>query len=358
LGLGLAALGGCGGCGGNDSNPGGPGGGGPQVDRLSGSGSSFVAPLMTKKWAPAFRTAKGIEIDYQSVGSGQGVSEFIAKKTDFGASDAPLNEEQARNARESGGDFIHVPLVLGAVVPFYNLPDVDKPVNFTGPILADIFLGDKAKNPIKKWNDPRLVEINKDIKLPDLPIQVAVRADGSGTSYIWTDYLSKVSPEWAKEVGRSTQPNWPVGSRQNKSDGVAGLVAQTKGGLGYVELAYVKGKKDIKYGAVKNHDGTRFLTASLEGTNSATQHIKESDINEDLSFSVTDAEGEDSYPIVGATWAVVFLKQPRDRAGALKDFFTWAIHDGQALTSELDYGSLSRPLVDKAQKKIDGIHGE
>jgi phosphate transport system substrate-binding protein len=354
LGLGLVGLGGGTGCGGNAGSPA-PGSNGPgsgdvkQVDQLSGSGSSFVAPLMTKKWAGAFNKAKGILIDYNSIGSGAGVSQMIEKKNDFAASDAPLNEEQAGKARAAGGDFIYVPLVLGAVVPFYNLPEVDQPVNFAGPILADIFLGN-----IKKWNDPRLVEINKDAKLPDLDIQVAVRADGSGTSYIWTDYLSKVSPEWKDKVGRNTQPNWPVGNRQNKSDGVAGLVAQTKGGIGYVELAYAKNKKEIKYGRVKNKAGN-FVIASLEATNAATESIKEADIPDDLAFSITDADGKDAYPIVGATWAVLFVKQPRDRAGALKDFFSWTIHDGQGMTRDLDYGALSRPLVDRAQQKIDTI---
>src|SRR5262249_26998272 len=181
-------------CGGGDSG---------KVDRLSGAGSSFVEPMM-KKWAGEYNKAKSVEIDYTSSGSGNGVTQMIEKRNDFGCTDAPMNDEQLDKARKAGGDVVHVPLVMGGVVPIYNLTGVDKPLRFTGPVLADIFLGK-----IKKWNDPAIAKINEGVALPDLAISVAHRSDASGTSYIWTDYLSKVSTEWKEKVGNSTEPKWP-----------------------------------------------------------------------------------------------------------------------------------------------------
>jgi phosphate ABC transporter phosphate-binding protein len=343
------------GCSGDNTNSNGtaPGGVKP-ADRITGSGSSFVAPMMTKKggWAPAYKKAKDLEVDYQSKGSSTGITEMIEKKNDFGCTDAPMNKEQLKKAAEGGGEVFHIPLTMAPVVPVYNLPDVEKPINFTGPILADIFLGK-----IKKWNDPALQQVNEGVKLPDLDVSVAVRADGSGTTYVWTDYLSKVSPEWEKQVGREQLPNWPVGNRAPKNDGVAGLVGGTKGTIGYVELNYAEGMKELKIGAVKNKAG-KFVTASLEGTVAAAEGLKESDVPDDLVFSLTDAAGENAYPICGAVWAVMYVKQPRDKAAAVKEFLTWVLHDGQALTKDLKYASLSKALVERAQKKVDQIKGE
>src|SRR5262249_50817907 len=221
-------------------------------------------------------------IDYISSGSGNGVTQMIDKKNDFGCTDAPMNEEQLGKA--GGPDrVLHIPLVMGGVVPVYNLPEIDRPLRFTGPILADIFLGK-----LKRWNDPALAKINEGVRLPDLEITVAHRSDASGTSYIWTDYLSKVSPEWRKKVGTSTEPKWPVGAGAPKNDGVAGLVSGTKGSIGYVELIYALDKKNLKYGAVQNKDG-QFLRASLESVTAAAANLK--DIPEDLCFSLTNAEG-------------------------------------------------------------------
>src|SRR5258708_17727031 len=214
------------GCGGN-----GPGGKGGDVDRINGGGSSFVAPMM-KKWAGEYNKARSIEIDYTSSGSGNGVTQMIEKRIDFGCTDAPMNEEQLDKARKAGGDVVHIPLVMGGVVPIYNLPEVEK-LRFTGPVLADIFLGK-----ITKWNDAALVKLNEGVTLPDKAITVAHRSDASGTSYIFTDYLSKISPEWKNKVGTSTEPKWPVGASGPKNAGVAQLVSGTKGAIGYVELIY------------------------------------------------------------------------------------------------------------------------
>jgi phosphate transport system substrate-binding protein len=347
------------GCTGNNGDPSaGGGGGGPSAkptDRITGSGSSFIAPMFTKKWMAAYHKAKDLEVDYQSKGSGAGVTEMIEKKVKFACTDAPLNEDQTKKAVEAGSPPIHVPLVIGAVAIFYNLPpEVDKPVNFTGPVLADIFLGK-----IKKWNDPALVALNPGLPLPDLNIAPVVRADHSGTSYIFSDFLSKVSPEWKEKVGTGTLPKWPdsIKNREQKSDGVAGFVSQTKGALGYVELRYTRTNPNIKYGTVKNKAGKAVLP-SLESTIAATEGIKENDIPEDLRFSMTDADGEGAYPICGATWAVSLIKQSPGDAAALKSFFTWALHEGQELTRSEEYAPVPKGLVERAQKKVDLIMGQ
>lgn len=354
LGLGLIAFAGCGGCGGNDStNSTAPGGVKP-TERITGSGSSFVAPMM-KKWSGPYHKAKDLKIDYTSKGSGAGVSEMIEKKVKFACSDAPLNEEQMAKAKEAGSDPVHVPLVIGAVAVFYNLPkDVDKPINFTGEVLADIFMGK-----IKKWNDEPLAKLNEGLKLPDLEIQPVVRADHSGTSYIFSDYLSKVSPDWKQKVGTGTLPKWAEGvkNREQKSDGVAGFVANTKGAIGYVELRYTKDKENIRFGQVKNKAG-KFILPSLDSTIAATDAIKDSNLPDDLRFSMTDGDGAGAYPICGSVWAVCLTKQSPEDAAALKTFFTWVLHDGQELTKAEDYAPLPKALVERAQKKVDTISGK
>jgi phosphate transport system substrate-binding protein len=354
LGLGLLSLGGCAGCGGNDTNSA-PGGVKP-ADRISGSGSTFVAPMMADKWAPAYNKAKGLEVDYNPSSSGQGIKDLMDKQVAFACSDAPLNKGQMEEAQKVG-DFIHVPLVIGPVAVMYNLPEVpkDKPLNFTGPILADIYLGK-----ITKWNDDRIKEINKDANLPNTNIAVVSRSDGSGTSYIFTDYLAKVSESWKKDVGEAnTLPKWPqaVKNQEKGSGGVAGLVQKTPGAIGYVEFRYTRGKADIKYGNVQNA-AKKFVAPSLDSTVAATEHLKEGDIPDDLRFSMTNAEGDESYPICGATWAVMFTKQAPDKAAALKEFFGWVLTTGQGMCKAEDYAPLPKALVDRAQKKVDAIKGQ
>jgi phosphate transport system substrate-binding protein len=321
------------------------GGDGGKVDRLSGAGSSFVEPMM-KKWAGEYAKAKGVEIDYTSSGSGNGVTQMIEKRNDFGCTDAPMNDEQLDKARKEGGDVVHVPLVMGGVVPIYNLPDVEKPLKFTGPVLADIFLGK-----IKKWNDPALAQINEGVALPDMAISVAHRSDASGTSYIFTDYLSKVSPEWKKQVGFSTEPKWPVGAGAPKNPGVAQLVSSTKGALGYVELIYAEQNPNLKFGAVQNQAG-EFVLASLESVTAAAAGLK--DVPPDLRFSMTDADGKESYPISGTVWMVLYTKQP-GKASALKDLIHWLTHEGQEHAKGLHYARLPQGMVEQVDKKLELI---
>ncbi len=318
---------------------------GAKVNRLTGGGSSFVAPMM-KKWSSEYAKAKGIEVDYTSSGSGNGVSQMIDKKNDFGCTDAPMNDEQLAKASAAGGDVIHVPLVMGGVVPIYNL-DLDKQLKFTGPILADIYLGK-----ITRWNDPALAKLNEGIQLPDLPIAVAHRSDASGTSYIFTDYLSKVSKEWKNKVGASTEPKWPVGAGAPKNPGVAQLVSSTKGSIGYVELIYALEDRTLKIGSVQNKAGA-FVTASLESVTAAADGLK--NVPEDLRFSMTDADGRDSYPIAGTTWMVLYTRQG-DKAQAMKDLIHWLTHDGQEFAKGLHYARLPESMVvqiDKLAARIE-----
>ncbi|HKI34169.1 MAG TPA: phosphate ABC transporter substrate-binding protein PstS [Gemmataceae bacterium] len=340
VGLALGALAGC--------------SGGKSGQRISGSGSTFVAPLLAEKWAPAYKKARDREVDYNAVGSGAGIKDLMDKQVAFACSDAPLNHEQMDKAKETG-DVIHVPLVVGAVAIMYNLPDVKEPIHFTGPILADIYLGK-----ISKWNDERLKEVNKDVKLPDTPIAVVARSDGSGTSFIFTGYLAKVSEAWKKDVGEAnTLPKWPqaVKNQEKGSGGVAGLVQKTPGAIGYVELRYTRGKEDIKYGKVEN-DAKKFVLPSLDSTVAATDNLKENDIPDDLRFSMTNLGGEETYPICGAVWAVMFTKQKPETAQALKDFFSWVLTTGQEMCKPEDYAPLPKALVERAQKKVDSIKGE
>jgi phosphate transport system substrate-binding protein len=318
---------------------------GGNVDRLSGGGSSFVAPMM-KKWANEYKKAKNIEIDYASSGSGNGVSQMIEKRKDFGCTDAPMNDEQLDKARKEGGEVVHIPLVMGGVVPIYNL-DVEKQLKFTGPVLADIFLGK-----ITKWDDPALAQINEGVTLPPLKIEVAHRADASGTSYIFTDYLSKVSSEWKEKVGTSTEPKWPIGAGGVKNPAVAQLVSSTKGGIGYVELIYaLEDPSKLKIGAVQNKAG-EFVTASLETVTAAAAGLK--NVRDDLRFSMTNAEGKESYPISGTVWMVLYTKQP-EKATALKEMIRWLTHEGQEFAKGLHYARLPQEMVDRIEKKMELI---
>lgn len=319
----------------------------PGPVRLEGGGSSFVGPMM-KKWAGEYQKSRGIEVDYSATASGDGIAQMTDKKNLFGCTDAPMNEEQLKAAAKKGGNVLHIPLVMGGVVPIYNLPEVESPLRFSGPVLADIFLGK-----IRKWNEEALAKLNPGVTLPELEITIAHRSDASGTSYIFTDYLSKVSPEWKEKVGATTEPKWPTGAGAPKNAGVAGLVAGTKGALGYVELIYARDNKNLKYGAVQNKEGN-FITASLESVTAAAAGLK--DVPDDLRYSLTEPDGADAYPICGTTWMVVYEHQPADKVKPLTDFIRWATHDGQRYTKELHYASLPPPLVARVDKKVASIH--
>jgi phosphate transport system substrate-binding protein len=332
------------GCGGDSTAPGGKSS--VAGGRINGGGSSFVYPIMTQ-WASVYDKEKGVKVNYQPIGSGGGIQQMTAKTIDFGCSDAPMNDDQLKNARGNGGEVVHIPLVMGGAVPVYNLPGIEKPLRFTGPVLAGIFLGT-----IKKWNDPQLTAINPGVELPDQEIAVIHRSDGSGTTYMWSEYLSKVSKEWAKTVGFGTSLKWPTGSGQKGSDGVAGQVGRSKGSIGYVELIYALHNK-IQYGLVQNAEG-EFVMADLGSITAAARNGLES-IPDDLRYSLTNVKGKDSYPISGTVWAIVYAKL-RPREGQLVvDFLRWVTHEGQNYAEGLQYARLPEGLVKRVEEKLAKI---
>ncbi len=314
--------------------------------RLNAGGSTFVYPMMTK-WADEYRKATTIEVNYQSIGSGGGIQQMTAKTFDFGCTDGPMNDEQLEKCRATGSEPLHIPLVLGAVVPTYNLDGVDQPLKFTGPVLADIYLGT-----IKKWNDRALRDLNPGVSLPDKEIVVIHRSDGSGTTYIWVDYLAKVSDQWQKKIGVGTSVDWPVGIGQKGNEGVSGQVRRSAGSIGYVELIYAL-QNDMKYGLVKNKEG-EFIKADLKSVTSAADASLKT-IPDDLRYSITDASGKDSYPISGTVWAVVYDKLPGRKGQQVVDFLRWVTHEGQEHCEELHYSRLPQGLVARLEKKLDSI---
>jgi phosphate transport system substrate-binding protein len=320
--------------------------GGRPEPKVNGTGSTFIAPLMNK-WIGEYRQVKGAEVTYESVGSRLGVERQTAKMFEFACTDAPLTEAQRKKAEQTNGEVVHIPLILGAVVPVYNLEEASGPLTFSGPVLADIYLGK-----ITKWNDPALKELNRDVKLPDQEIVVVHRSDGSGTTFIWTDYLARVSPEFGKKIGVGTSPTWATGEGKSGNSGVADHVKEKAGSLGYVELGYALQKK-TPFGLVKNGEGVP-VKADLEGISSAAEHVLK-EIPPDLCFSLADAPGKKSYPICGATWAVLYVKLPEDRKRAVVDFLRWATHDGQEFARELHYAPLPAKLVEALDQKLDQI---
>lgn len=318
---------------------------------LNGRGATFVEPIM-KFWTNEYgeKTGQAVRINYQGTGSGDGINKVTDQLVDFGCSDAPMNRKQLDAAAAKGGPVVHVPLVIGAVVPMYNLPGVDKPVAFSGPVLADIFTGK-----ITAWDDPKLKELNPGLDLPAAKIQPVFRADPSGTTFIFADYLAKVSPEFKSTVGVSNEPAWPtaVGVRQQKTDGVAGHVSRTAGAIGYVELTYALDTKS-QYGAVVNRAGKPIL-ADLDGiTAAADATLGEKQTAEpyslhDLTYSLTDAGGDKSYPIAGLSYALAYKKLPGAKGRATVEFLKWATSaEGQEMAKKRNYA----PLPDALRKRI------
>jgi phosphate transport system substrate-binding protein len=315
---------------------------------IHGGGSSFIAPMM-KKWSEDYLKAKGVEIDYTLTGSGNGVSHLLRGIVDFACTDLPLTAEQLKQARASGGDVVHVPLALGAVVVVYNLKEVNEPLQLTGPVVADIFLGK-----ITRWNDPAIEELNAGVDLPNKEITVAHRSDRSGTTALFTDYLSKVSKEWKEKVGAGWEVKWPVGTASPKAIGMGGFVGETPGTIGYVELIYLKSQeRPLKHAKLKNRDG-RFVQATLTSVTAAAENAL-ADITDDLGFSLTNFSGKDSYPICGSVWAVVYAKQTGHRGKRLVDFLTWVTHEGQESVTDLHYARLPNGLVQKVDAKLRKI---
>jgi phosphate transport system substrate-binding protein len=317
--------------------------------RVNAGGASFIYPVMTK-WVAEYKKAKNVSVNYTSSGSGAGIEQMIAKVYEFGCTDAPMTDKQLAKAKNAGGEVVHIPLALGAVVPTYNLDEVKKPIRFDGKVLAKIFLGK-----IKRWNDPELQALQEDdVTLPDKAIAVVHRSDGSGTTYIFTEFLAKHSKEWADGPGVDTSVNWGgVGEARKGNEGVAGYVSQTPGALGYNELIYAL-QNDIKYGLVKNKAGN-YIKGSLKSVTAAADGAIAKlgdDFPEDLRFSLTDAPGEKSYPISGADWAVLYVNQPPEKGKLIVDFLNWVTHDGQQYCADLHYAPLPASLVQRLEKRL------
>ena len=317
-----------------------------QTTQINGAGATFPYPIYSKWFSEYNKLHPDIEINYQSIGSGGGIRQLSNETVFFGASDGPMSDEQLKGAP---GAILHFPTVLGGVVPIYNIPGVDGTLKFSGKVLADIILGK-----VTRWNDASLAALNPGVKLPATDITVAHRSDGSGTTYIFVDYLCKASEDFKKTIGGvSTAIKWPVGVGGKGNEGVAGLVKQTPGSIGYVELIYAIQNK-IAFGSVQNHDG-EFLQASLASVTTAAAGAANS-MPKDFRVSITNAPGKGAYPISSFTW-LLFYEKPKDKARAkiMVDFMKWALTDGQKYCQELGYAPLPKEVVAlemEALKKI------
>ncbi|MDK2894954.1 MAG: phosphate transport system substrate-binding protein [Moorella sp. (in: firmicutes)] len=313
---------------------------------LNGAGASFPYPLYSKWIAEYRKVAPHVTIDYQSIGSGGGIKGITEQTVDFAGSDAPMTDEQLAKA---AGQIFHIPTVMGAVVITYNLEGVKTGLKLTPEVISDIFLGK-----IKKWNDKAISSLNPDVKLPDKDITVVHRSDGSGTTNIFTDYLSNVSKEWQEKVGKGTSVEWPVGIGAKGNEGVAGTVKQTPGGIGYVELAYAV-QNQLSYAFIKNQAG-KFVEPTLETTTAAAAGAA-ANMPEDMRVSIVNAPGENAYPIAAYTYLLVYKDQKdKDKGTELVKFLWWAIHDGEKFAKDLLYAPLPDNVVKMAEAKIKQIN--
>jgi phosphate transport system substrate-binding protein len=309
---------------------------------INGAGATFPYPIYSKWFDSYAQVDPSVRFNYQSIGSGGGQKQILAQTVDFGASDGPMSDD---NLSKAPGKLLHIPTVAGAVVMTYNLPG-NPVLKLDGPTIAGIYLGE-----IKKWNDPKIAALNAGTTLPDQEIVVVHRSDGSGTTFIFTDYLSKVSPDWKTKVGNNTSVNWPAGIGGKGNEGVSGQVKQTPGAIGYVELIYAIQNK-MSYTDLKNADG-QFVKATLE---SVTAAMATAQIPDDFRFSMTNAPGKDSYPIAGATWLLVY-EQQKDAAKGKKlvEFLKWAVTKGEEMAKDLDYAPLPAQLRERVLKRIAEI---
>ena len=311
-----------------------------EAQDLTGAGSTFAAPLY-QRWGDDYAKKTGTKVNYQSIGSGGGVRQFSEMTVDFGGTDAPMTDDELSKAK--GGSVLHVPVAMGADVLVYNLPDVKQELKVSPAVIAGIFLGK-----ITKWNDPQLAKLNPGVKLPSQDILVVHRSDGSGTTYIWTDYLTTVSSEWAKGPGRGKDVQWPVGLGGKGNEGVAGQVKQLPGSVGYVELAYARQNK-LPYALVQNSSGA-FVAPNIAAVTAAAAGVaKGLPPNTDFRVTIINAPGKDAYPISSMTWALVYTKQQDAAKGKkLVEFLRYGLTDGQKSAEELDYA----PLPSAIQKQL------
>ncbi len=314
-----------------------------QAQKITGAGATFPNPIYSK-WFGEYSTAHpGVEVNYQPIGSGGGITQVTKGVVDFGASDMPMTDQALAS---SPIKLVHIPTVLGAVVPIFNIPGVHD-LKFSGPVLADIYA-----NKITNWSDPRIAADNAGVKLPDLKIIVVHRSDGSGTSFIFTDYLSKVSKEWNDGPGKGTSPSWPTGVGGKGNEGVAGLVRQLPGAVGYVELIYAL-QNHISFGEVKNASGN-WVKASIEGVTAAAASVKQ--MPADFRVSITNAPGAEAYPISSFTYLLIPVKSADAAKGkVLKDMLSWILKSGESEVTTLSYAPLPQNLIDKVLAKVYAI---
>src|SRR5205809_4861436 len=309
---------------------------------INGAGATFPYPIYSKWFDEYAKVDPSVRFNYQSIGSGGGQKQILAQTVDFGASDGPMSND---NLAKTPGKLLHIPTVAGADAVAYNLPG-NPALKVDADVIAGIFLGH-----IKKWNDPKIGALNPEVTLPDQEIVVVHRSDGSGTTYIWTDYLSKISPEWKTKVGTNTSVNWPTGIGGKGNEGVSGQIKQTPGAIGYVELIYATQNK-MPYAEVKNSAGS-FVKPSIESVMAA---LATADIPDDFRFSMTNAPGPDAYPIAGATWLLVYEQQKDVTKGKkLVEFVKWAAKDGEKMVKDLQYAPLPESLQQRVLKRIDEI---
>jgi len=311
---------------------------------LNGAGATFPYPIYSKWFSEYHKLHPDIQINYQPIGSGGGIRQVIAGTVDFGATDGPMTDDQLREAKIK---ILHVPTVLGADVPAYNIPGVTEELKFTPQVLAGIFLGK-----ITNWNDKAIAAANPGVSLPNQDIIVVHRSDGSGTTYIFTDYLAKVSPEWQNQVGKGTSVKWPTGIGGKGNEGVAGSIRTLPGSIGYVELIYAV-QNNIAYGSVRNSAGV-FLKASLEGVTAAAASVKS--MPADFRVSITNAPGKDAYPISSFTWLLIPAQSKDPAKGKiLADFLNWMIVDGQKMAAPLSYAPLPDSVAEKVKEEIKQV---
>jgi phosphate transport system substrate-binding protein len=318
----------------------------PDSIRLNGAGATFPYPIYSKWFDEYTKSHPTVAITYQSIGSGGGIKQFTEGTVDFGASDGPMTDEQLADfQKKQGAVALHFPTVLGADVPSYNIPGVSDELDFTPQILAGIYLGK-----ITKWNDSEIAKANPRVKLPAADIIVTHRADGSGTTYVWTDYLSKVSEEWKAKVGKATSVNWPVGLGGKGNEGVAGLIKETPNSIGYIELNYAV-QNHLNYGRVQNPSGN-YVKAELSSVTAAASEAAKA-MPDDFRVSITNAPGKNAYPISSFTWLLISSRNADQRKRqAITDFLQWMLTDGQSFAEPLAYSRLPRAVIEKESRAI------